>query len=627
MNYEDLKLKCGIEIHQQLNTGKLFCSCPSEIISNDLLDNSIIRRIRFSAGESGKIDKAAEEEFKKNKYNVYKYNNRHTCLVELDEEPPNQINEKALKVSYQVSKFLNCKIFKKIQFMRKIIIDGSNTSGFQRTSLISIDGFVNIDNKKVRISGVNLEEDSSRIIEKNEKYNVYALDRLGIPLIEIGTEPDLNTPEEVYKTAKYLGSVLRSFKEVKRGLGTIRQDLNISIKGGNRVELKGVQDINLIPQIVENEVNRQIKSIEIINKVKKLGLTNENISDFKIYDLTDIFEGTNSKVIKNILNSKKDNDLNNKFQNKILGIKLYKIKGLLKEELQENFRFATELSDRIKANFNSIKGLFHRDELPNYGITEKEVEEVLKRLNCSEEDNFIIIGNREDIAKDALLYLFNTLKILLFEVPSEVRMLNKEKSKFLRPMPGSSRMYPETDVPVINFEDYDLKKWEKLPEFYDDKIERLKNKWQIKDKSVIERILSRFNENEFDIILNLISPNQAINYIFGIPKEVGFEKYLNYEDYLKLFEKIKNKEIDKNFLVKLYEDYKKNKFINIDDYLKSNIVSISTEEIEKVIKMHLKELKNAPDGVIIGKTIKHFKSMVSGKKISEVLNKLKNEKK
>lgn len=266
LNYKDLGLKCGIEIHQQLEGHKLFCNCATEI-RKDNPDFKIIRRLRASAGEEGKVDQAALHEQKKQKYFVYQGYNDINCEVELDESPPLPVNQEALKSALMVAKMLNCEIVDEIQVMRKTVIDGSNTSGFQRTMLIGMNGFVDVNGKKIGVDTVCLEEEACQIIERKKEYDVYNLSRLGIPLIEIATKPDISTPDEAKEVAAKLGMILRSTGACKRGIGTIRQDINLSIKGGARIEIKGFQDLRSIAKIMDYEIERQLK---LINKGKKV---------------------------------------------------------------------------------------------------------------------------------------------------------------------------------------------------------------------------------------------------------------------------------------------------------------------------------------------------------------------
>src|SRR3989338_2009700 len=265
--YEKIGFKAGLEIHQQTeHGGKLFCRCPC-IIKDDNYDLTFRRSLRASASELGEIDHAAMYELAKGKYFVYNGYNDTNCLVELDESPPEELNKDALNIALQVSLLLNAKPVDAIQFMRKMVIDGSNVSGFQRTALVAINGYIETSEGRISIPTICLEEEAAKKIEDNEKFRVYNLSRLGIPLIEISTGPDIKSPQGAKEAAEKIGMVLRSVKGIRRGLGSIRQDINVSIKGHPRVEIKGFQDLRSIPKVVEYEVNRQQ---QLINSKQEL---------------------------------------------------------------------------------------------------------------------------------------------------------------------------------------------------------------------------------------------------------------------------------------------------------------------------------------------------------------------
>jgi len=258
MDYKKLGLKCGIEIHKQLDTDrKLFCSCASRLSEKSTMKFN--RKLRPVAGEMGEVDAAAMHEKLKDKNFVYTVYNDETCLVETDSEPPHELNREALEICLKIAVMLHCEIPDEIHVMRKTVIDGSNTSGFQRTAIVGINGHLDTSFGKVGITNVAVEEDSCQILKKEKKEDNYGLDRLGIPLIEIGTAPDIHVPEQAKEVAKKLGNILKSTGKVKRGLGTIRQDLNVSITKGTRIELKGVQDLDMIPTYINKEIERQMK--------------------------------------------------------------------------------------------------------------------------------------------------------------------------------------------------------------------------------------------------------------------------------------------------------------------------------------------------------------------------------
>lgn len=267
-DYEALGFKCGIEIHQQLETHKLFCKCPS-IVHDSNPDIMFERRLRAVEGETGKKDDAAKFESSKNKKYVYQGCKSSSCLVEMDEEPPHPVNKEALEIVLQVAKMLNAKIADQVQFMRKTVVDGSNVSGFQRTGLIATDGYIETSKGRVNIPNICLEEEAAKKVSADKNIVTYRLDRLGVALIEIATDASIKDPEHAKEVSEKLGMILRSTGKVKRGIGTIRQDVNVSIAKGARIEVKGFQDLKSIPAVIENEIKRQIKIVESGKKVEK----------------------------------------------------------------------------------------------------------------------------------------------------------------------------------------------------------------------------------------------------------------------------------------------------------------------------------------------------------------------
>ncbi|MEM5804599.1 MAG: Glu-tRNA(Gln) amidotransferase subunit GatE [Candidatus Aenigmatarchaeota archaeon] len=260
MNYLEIGFKCGIEIHNRLATGgKLFCGCAARF-SQEPAKLAVRRKLRAVAGEMGEVDVAAAFEYLKDKTFTYHAFPKESCLVELDDEPPHNINAEAMLVALQVAKMLRAKIPDEIHIMRKTVVDGSNTSAFQRTALVGVDGVLETSKGPVGIANISLEEESCGII--GEKDGDFRLDRLGIPLIEIGTHADIIDPEHAREVAEKLGMIVRSTGKSQRGIGVTRQDVNVSVKGGARVEIKGFQELDMIPKVIEKEVERQLAMIK-----------------------------------------------------------------------------------------------------------------------------------------------------------------------------------------------------------------------------------------------------------------------------------------------------------------------------------------------------------------------------
>ncbi|MEM2726891.1 MAG: Glu-tRNA(Gln) amidotransferase subunit GatE [Archaeoglobaceae archaeon] len=440
-------LKVGIEIHQQLDTAeKLFCRCPTESSEDPKLE--IKRYLRLKKSEMGEEDRAAREEVERRKRFLYKFY-ESTCLVEADEEPPAELNREALKIAIQVAKMLNMTVLDEIHVMRKIVIDGSNTTGFQRTALVAVDGQMEVKGEKIGIGTLCLEEEACRKVEEGEGFTIYSLDRLGIPLIEIGTKADIKTPEIAKETAKKIGMILRSTGKVKRGIGTIRQDVNISIRDGARVEIKGVQELDLIDKVVEYEVIRQLNLLQIREELQK---RNAHVVE-RIFDVTDVFRNTKSKILKG---------------KTVKAILLKNFAGIVGKELQPGRRLGSEFADIARAF--GLGGIFHTDELPAYGISAEEVSMLRSVVGAVEGDAVIIAAGDPDRVERALRRIVERAKYCFVGVPEETRKANEDATtSYLRPLPGAARMYPETDVPPVTSLAYlDVE----IPELIEDRAKR-----------------------------------------------------------------------------------------------------------------------------------------------------------
>ena len=427
------KLTCGIEIHQQLDTKKLFCSCDSHLCEEG--HGSTYRRLRPTTSEMGEIDRAALAQFQRNLGYRYQSCDGTSCLVELDEEPPHDTNAEALATTLTFSEMMKARVVDEIHFMRKIVVDGSNTSGFQRTALVAMNGSLDVNGRDISILSICLEEDACRKVETTDAEVTYRTDRLGIPLIEIATGPDMHDPEEVMEVALRIGTLLRATRRVKRGIGTIREDLNISVPGGARIEIKGVQELRLLPLFVENEMKRQ----NVLIRVKEILLERGTVpAAFEPVDVTEIFKTSASKVIKGALSDK----------GKVIAVRLPGFKGVMNGE-NGTLRLGAEMAQRARTK--GVKGIFHSDELPNYGIEPEFVDQLRDFLGMNGEfDAFAICAAKEKKAKDALEMAVIRANEALIGVPEETRdPLPDGTSKYSRPLPGAARMYPETDVPPI----------------------------------------------------------------------------------------------------------------------------------------------------------------------------------
>jgi len=598
--FNEIGFKSGIEIHQQLNTTKLFCSCIGDI--SDEYDFEIKRRLRVSKSELGDVDLAAKHEFEKSKEFLYRGSHNSSCLVELDEEPPHIPNDEILDISMQICTLLKANVCDAIQFMRKIVIDGSNTSGFQRTALVATGGLVEVDGLDIPIETICLEEDSAKIIEKTDSFDIYHLGRLGIPLVEIATAPAIKNPTQLKRVAEEIGLLLRS-TNVKRGLGTIRQDVNVSVKGGARVEIKGAQDLSMLEKIGELEAQRQVKLIEVSKIISDKRFQESE----EIVDLSEIFKETSSKRIKENLMKGEG----------VFGIALKSYKGVLGTELAPLLRVGSEVSDYAKSS-SSIKGLFHRDELPNYGITIKEVNAVVERLNLFDEDNFIIVSGNKDDAFRFLQRCIERLQMFKLGVPSEVRRaMDDGTSRFMRPMPGAQRMYPETDIPLIYTNEIKVSKVKSIKEY----IRELRDMGLGESEALLVSKSPMLKDFLELVRLSKQKPTYIYTLLFSKPKEIKkrVEKantnLIDLKTIKVILEKIDNNKLSKDFVDEILEKVALQEEI---DYSKYETKKVDLSDIKDQIEIIVKENPDKSFGHLMGICMAKIKGC-DGKVISDIL--------
>jgi glutamyl-tRNA(Gln) amidotransferase subunit E len=622
--YQKLGLMVGLELHQQLDTPrKLYCHCPT-VIRDDEPNGKFIRRLRPTQSEMGTIDPAALFEYQKQKKFCYEYYYDTTCLVEADEEPPHDLSEESIDICLTMASFLKSTPVDEIHPMRKIVIDGSNTTGFQRTAIIASGGIVDVGGKSIGIQTICLEEDAARKITDDDENNmrVYRLDRLGIPLIEVATDPDIRTPSEAQDVALAIGLLLRSTGRVKRGLGTIRQDVNISIKDGAIIEIKGFQQLDMLTTLVELEVQRQEKLLEIRDILRTRGIVPDDIKNL-IIDVTSIFAESESKVVRNAL----------KNGGAVYAIRLRGFAGLIGIEIQPERRLGTEFSDYAKF-WGGVGGIFHTDELPKYGITNYDVTQLRSLIKAKNEDAVIIVASSEENCKDALNAVINRAREAVIGVPAETRTpLPNGTSKYARPRPGSSRMYPETDVRPVKITETRLRKIRKnIPETIEKREKRFVKELGL-SPDLAHQISRSANIDIFELVVREtnVSPTLVAatleNTIVSLHRDqVPTENLLDYH-FIDLFKLIEKKEVSTEAIPILLTSLAQNPNQSVENVLAATDLSLASRaEIEKIIKKivgdredFIKEQGEHSIGGLMGIVMKELGGKVDGKIAKDIL--------
>ena len=619
LEIDKIGLKVGLEIHQQLDTNKkLFCNCKP--IENTEYTGKFTRKLRAAKSELGKIDPAALFESSKSKTIVYYENQNSSCLVEKDDEPPHDLDVNAKETALLISSALNSTIFSEIHVMRKTVIDGSNTSGFQRTMLVAQGGKIVIDGKQVGVQSICLEEDAAKLIKDENSQRFFSLDRLGVPLVEIALEPVSGNPVFVRKIALTLGRLLRVTKKVARGIGTIRQDVNVSIDGGGVVEIKGVQQLEQLEKIIEYEAKRQYGLKLISEKINSFG--KHDIDKNDVFIISSLLKNCNSTIIKKSLEN----------ENVIKAIRVRKFAGVFGFEPFPGIRLGKEIGQLVR--FFGIGGVFHSDELPNYGIENKDVVNVRNYLELEHNDAFLIVAGRESTLDFAINSIINRIKNAKNGPLAETRAVTPtNETIFLRPRPGASRMYPETDIPTIKVSNIELDNARSMiPKSWDETILQIQNKYKI-NQQLSEQI---FDSEYFELFEKICSNDKAspnfvasvlCSTITNLQRNNFDASLLKNKEIFDAFDLLNDNKISKESIEIIFKQIMSGKAVSVSEAIQNaSIKNLTKEELSKILDVIIEDNldKIKEDGMrsissLMGLAMKQVRGQASGNLVNNLL--------
>ncbi len=620
MDFNAVGLKAGLEVHQQLDTKKLFCRCES-VLRDDAPDFVIKRFLRPFSSEHGLVDEAVLDAFLKKQSFVYEAFFDSNCEVELDESPPKQVEKEALSAILEVALMTNSDIFSKIVVMRKAIIDGSNVSGFQRTALVAVNGKISVGGKKVGVQSIVLEEDSARLVEKKESEVVYRIDRLGVPLIELATDPELFSPQEVKAAALEIGKIFRLTGKAKRGLGTIRQDVNVSVREGERVEIKGVQDLENIDKFVENEVLRQLSLVEVKKELAKRGCSKDVLQNQKSVSV-----GTFSNP-SGFLKGKE-----------VFGVRVPFFGSLLGKELSPGRRLGTEFADYVRAKSNA-KGIIHSDEdlQKSYGISAEEAEVVSKKLGLASGDGFVLVAGLSPVESKRVLenIVLSRAMQCLVGVPKETRdAIDNFSTKYSRPLAGAARMYPETDLDSVQVPKALVEQLKKnLPLGETQRKDLYVKKFGLSEKLADQMKLSNFARFFEELCAKGFEPKKTAVFLLETltaAKREGLQvENISRERLVEILSLMRTGRITKELEIEVLKECALKPSKAVEEILKEmSVSSSSSTEVEKVVLQVIEKNRQliAAKGqgafsALMGEAMALLKGTASGKQVSDALRK------
>ncbi len=621
LDYKGLGFRCGLEIHQRLSSkNKLFCSCSARIVDqsdDDDIKGDIMRHQRAVAGELGSVDASAEFEQIRGREFLYHIYDENTCLVDIDEEPPHDMDMEALHIALSMASALSMSPIYEIQPMRKGVVDGSNPSAFQRTTLIGVDGVLNIDGKEIKIPAISLEEESAGIISKTktemERSIVrYSTQRVGIPLIEIDTDSYIESPEMARSIAIHIGTLLRITGNVQRGIGSIRQDVNVSIRDGARVEIKGLQELSMLHRFVENEVLRQVNLLSIRDELKRRGA-----KVYKPVDVTGALRDSSSKMVIHGLASP---------DGVAYGFRAKGFEGVFGREVNPDRRLGTEVSDYAK--MAGVNGIIHSDEaLDRYGLSDNDIKNVRKALGVVDGDAFVIVIGGESMVLNAIGMAAERARVAMMEVPKETRGVYDTKlctTRFLRPLPTGSRMYPETDArPTVITEGMRKRAEADAPnlERSISELERVAGSREMAGRLLLSYRFGLFSSLSKNKKIDSVFLANTILQRFPELEREGYDVDSISESRLeRLFVLYSNGKIAKHGVGEALKLLSKDAATNVDDIIENNkLWRISGNKLKRLVD-DFKGRGGAKSGVIVGEIMKRYRLNVDGEELNDLLS-------
>lgn len=621
-DYKKVGFKSGLEIHQQLLTDKkLFCRCPAGLFNKNY-DAEILRHMRPTLSELGEYDGTALMEFKTKKEIIYRINRQSVCTYEMDDTPPFLINEQALEIALETGLLFGCNIVDELHIARKQYLDGSIPTGFQRTAIFALNGKIPYKNCEIEIVQMSIEEDSCREVSDEGHRRVYITDRLGMPLIETVTGPDMRTPQEVAEVALLCANIVRSTNKVRRGAGAAREDVNVSVTGGTRIEIKGVPKISRIPRLTYNEAMRQWNLLRLREELKARGITEKTFKSTN-HNITKLMKKPHYLPIKNAVENGEV----------IKAVVLKGFAGLLNWQTQTNTYFSKEISDRVRviACLTTIPNIIHSDSKGD-NLTSFEWFDVLKNCSATENDTVVIVWGSEEDTSTAVNEISIRAKEAAIGIPSETRQALRDGTNgFERILPGADRMYPDTDLPPKEITPQVLLQLKK--NFDKPFYERIMWYKQIGiPKDIVTNLaVSPYTKlfgkvlDEYKLDPKFVS-RTLINDLSKLSK-ANSNHQIDEKALIKTFQLVKEKKLSKDGVFYYLQKINSEKDFMIDEKSKllseNEIIKIAKKIIAEIdnMEMHNPEKKNE---IAIGKVMYKTRLKAEGKKVRAVVESILN---
>jgi glutamyl-tRNA(Gln) amidotransferase subunit E len=348
----------------------------------------------------------------------------------------------------------------------------------------------------------------------------------------------------------------------------------------------------------------------------------QGVSKDNIFEITNDWKNCKSKIIQKAL---EDNSI-------IKAIKIQNFSGMFGYSPYEGIRLGKEIGQLVK--FYGIGGVFHSDELPNYGIEEEDIGIVKKVINFKENDAFLIIAAPTSKIDFAIESIINRINQASKGVPAETRLATPNgDTVFLRPRPGASRMYPETDIPPIILSKNELENAENnIPKPWDESLAEIQKKYDLNEQ-LAEQIFDSQYIDLFEKIVRETSVNPTFiasvlcSSITRLERDGLNSKLLKNEEITKSFELLESGKITKESIDIIFENIMSGKSNTVDQALKNTrIETVGEGKLEKIIEKIINEnkglihnQKERAMGPLMGIAMKELRGKAPGEIVNNLL--------
>jgi glutamyl-tRNA(Gln) amidotransferase subunit E len=406
---------------------------------------------------------------------------------------------------------------------------------------------------------------------------------------------------------------------VARGQGTIRQDLNVSLLGGQVVEVKGVQKLNLISKVVRYEATRQMGMVKVADEIKKSGIADV---ECRAQDVTSALRGSSSPVLKRVLQK----------GGVVTCVSVAGFAGLLGFEPFPGIRLGKELAEIARTN--GLGGVIHSDEFAKQGLTEEESVSLRAMTGSDSGAGLVLIAGEPDRVVTVAALVVERLKKATAGVLGETRAATEEgETRYLRPRPGAARMYPETDIPEIVVTD----EWKRtlrgmLPIPWREKVAEYSKRYSLSEEAALQ-LYDSDNAKLFEELAAQLKlePSVIASMLVELPvrlsREGVDESKISAEALSSVLAAVDEGRFAKEAAIEVLRAVGKGDARDIDEAVsKLGLTGMSDVELSKIIdvvvdrnKQIVKEKGERAFSVLMGEVMKLARGKVDGQKVSRML--------